>query len=68
MAQRGDDNWFHHKPPRDEEQLYRRALELVLELVLERGDMSISKLQIELQIGFYQAERLLDRVHRRLLN
>lgn len=64
MAQRSDDNWFHHKPPRDEEQLYRRALELVL----ERGDMSISKLQIELQIGFYQAERLLDRVHRRLLN
>ena len=64
MAERGDDNWFRHMRPRDEELLYRRTLDLML----ERGDMSISKLQRELQIGFNQAERLLDRVRRRLLN
>ena len=64
MAERSDDNWFRHMRPRDEELLYRRALSFVQ----ESGSISISRLQRELQIGFYQAERLIERVRRRLLN
>ena len=64
MGQRCDDTWYRLMCPRDEDKLFRSALKLV-----QNGEVKrISQLQIELKIGFNQADRLFERVRHRLLN